>query len=127
MAVLKPTPLFDCNNFEHTFYLYSLSSNASVVKVENGEKLNTFLSLFVRGESLFIEDKIKGQEYIQRLISKYQAKIVFCERACNLVCEYYYSPRIFDYLVINGKRVNLHVVTSNNGITIASPLVFDGF
>lgn len=127
-AFFSTPPVFDCKLGEHTFYLYSKSSNASVVNLKAyPTTLERFCLMGVRGESVFIEDFKKGKGYAQVFIQKKRAKLLFCEEVDGIVCRYYYSPLIFNYVKINGMRVNLHVIESGQGVTIATPLAFDGF
>ena len=127
-TLLRQTPVFNCDKGEHYLYLYSKSSNAKVVDVrgDSGAKklLNTFT---VRGESVYLRLDQGANDYAKELIKTKKAILVFCEEVQGITCEYYYSPQIFNYVIIKGKRVNLHLVKTNKGIKIGSPLVFDSF
>ena len=127
-TLLKQTPIFDYNEGEHYFYLYSKSSNASVVNVSNVDGAKRALNPFiVRGESVYLTTCEGANDYAQSIVIDKQAVLVFCEKLQGITCEYYYSPKIFNYVIINGKRVNLHLVKTSNGVKMGSPLVFDSF
>jgi len=122
------SPLFLSEGGQYSFYIYSKSSSASVVTVSANVAEKTAKGLnCVRGESIFFSDAEQGRKYALQQIEKYGAVKIACERVGEIVCDYYYSPQISNYVFIGLKRVNLHVISSPNGITLASPLAFDGF
>ena len=128
-ALLNQTPIFNYDKGEHYFYLYSKSSNASVLRLKNNNEgaLKRIKPFLVRGESVYLTTCEGANDYAQSIVIDKQAVLVFCEKLQGITCEYYYSPKIFNYVIINGKRVNLHLVKTSNGVKMGSPLVFDSF
>ncbi len=128
--------LFDKNyNFKsgiHTFYLYSNSSNAKMISYDiEGEKDKVKINSFnIKGESLFLPFQ-NGQsavnEYISSLLTRFNAKIQIIESGDFGDGKYYYSKAIPNYVIIKGKRVNLHVVKSKMGVTVGTPIIFGSF
>ena len=58
---------------------------------------------------------------------EFNAKIQLSEKGDFGSAEYYYSSKITNYVIINGKRVNLHVVKNKGGTTIGTPIIFGSF
>lgn len=122
------TPVFASNGASHTFYLYSASSNATAINVQGKNVAQTTKYLKgVKGESVFFDNFDFGDRFVKQTLKEYKAVKVFSESVDDITCDYYYSSQIYSFVLIGLKRVNLHVIKSQNGITIATPLAFDGF
>ncbi len=122
------TPVFASDRGSYTFYLGSTSSSAKFVTASAVDAKTTAKQLKdITGEKIFFEDKIYGANYALKTVKSLNAKMVFSERVDNIVCEYYYTPKIYCFILIKNKRVNLHVVKSVHGVAVATPLVFDGY
>ena len=122
------TPVFASDRGSYTFYLGSKSSSAKTVTASAVDAKKTAKQLDgITGEKIFFEDKTYGENYALKIVKNLNAKKVFSERVENTVCEYYYTPKIYCFVLIKNKRVNLHVVKSVHGVSVATPLVFDGY
>ena len=113
----------------HTYYLYSSSSNAKIISCNISDNLKLG-SLCVKGESLYLpfqNGESMVNEYIEQLLKAYNAKNQVIEKGNFGDGEYYYSNKIPTFVIINGRRVNVHVVKGTSGITIGTPLIFGSF
>ena len=121
-SYLTPKPFFDCEQGAYTFYLYSKSSSAKIVTVNASN---------VKEQSLFLDysliSKEKSLTAINNQIKSKRATLAFTEEGEWGKSEYYYSPLISDFIVINGYKINLHVVISEKGASIGSPILFGSY
>ena len=113
----------------HTYYLYSSSSNAKIINYDINDSVN-LNSFCIKVESLFLSfqnGESAVNEYIALLLKEYNAKSQGIESGNFGRGEYYYSNKIPSFVIIGGKRVNVHVVKNTSGITIGTPLIFGSF
>ena len=108
----------------HTFYFYSKSSSAKI-KTLPETQANSFIYLknSLKGESVTFSSK----EGALNLLSQLNAKSVFSEEGTDFYCEYYYSEQIKNYIMLNGKRVNLHLSCNDGLFCLGSPIIFGSF
>ena len=131
-SYLAPKPFFDCEQGAYTFYLYSKSSSAKIVTVNASNVKENLKGLTnVKGQSLFLDysliSKEKSLTAINNQIKSKRATLAFTEEGEWGKSEYYYSPLISDFIVINGYKINLHVVISEKGASIGSPILFGSY
>ena len=108
----------------HTFYFYQKSSNAKIITLSNQDSTYfLYFKQFLKGESVIFYDNKKAYELIENL----SAKKVFNENGNDFDCEYYFSAKLTDYIILNGKKVNLHVCHLNNYLIVGSPINFGSF
>ena len=108
----------------HTFYLYSKSSNAKIVTLSEENASNfLYLKSNLKGESVIFYNKNK----VASLINELRARKIFIESGDDFHCEYYYSNKINDYVILKGKKVNLHVCYSKDYISVGTPIIFGSF
>ena len=108
----------------HTFYFYSKSSNAKIVTLSE-EKASNFIYFknFLKGESVVFYDENK----VFDLLFNLSAKKIFEENGDDFNCQYFYSKKINDYIILKGQKVNLHVCYNNDSILFGYPLVFGSY
>ena len=58
---------------------------------------------------------------------RYGARLLFCERAGDVVNYYYSAPALGGGVWLEGAAVNLHVAVRGQGACIGSPLIFGGY
>lgn len=110
------------NYGQRTAYLTSPSSACEIVDaiVEN----TTFLRRDLKGESVTLASV--GE--LDLLLKRFRAKKTFSESGDGFYCEYYYSPKLYSYAVVNGLRVNLHASYFSDGsIRVGTPINFGSF
>lgn len=64
-----------------------------------------------------------GEEVIQSL----RGKLRLQEEVENITVEYYFSPLLEEYVVVNGEKINLQVSEKNGVWTIGYPMIDIGF
>lgn len=77
------------------------------------------------GESAKNESAKNG--IVGQIIKDLNAEMIFCESGEDFYCEYYYSPRLRRFSVINGKKVNLHISYTHAGVGVSSPIAFGAY
>lgn len=100
-------------------YLYGDSAACRAVSDAGG----LYLKKYVKGEAAYIADEAE----LDKMLADLRAKKVFSERGSDFSNVYYYSPKIRGYLVLGGKKVNLHVSETRAGIKAGAPLIFGGY
>jgi len=110
---------------QRTFYLYSLSSQATQ------KQTLKFSDLFrVQGESVrfdFSDTDDKKQALVQEILQTYRAELVVKEEILGTVSYYAYAPTLFNGVYVNGKKVNLHIAIGETQVAVGTPIIFGGF
>ncbi len=102
---------------EHTYYLDSASSQALV------KTRLSFSDIFrVRGESVVAE---RGEA--ESIAERFGAALVATEYAGDAVSYYYTVDAWGGGVLIDGKRVNLHIAVGENRVVVGTPVIFGGF
>ena len=109
---------------ERTYYLDSLSSQ-SLIKT----KLTVWDLFRVQGESVCFTLTEEGEGFARSLVENYGGKILFKEEVCGAVSYYAYIPKWGGGIMLNGRKVNLHIAVSkeNSGCKVGTPIIFGGF
>ena len=115
------TPLF--YGYGDTFEISTLSSSSKALFQNVNEREYRF-SFNRTGESCEIfTDEIS----VDKILEDFSAKVVFIEETAEQTSYYAYSDKIKYLKILDGKRVNLHISTSNEKIKIGSPIIFGSF
>ena len=104
----------------YTLFLGENSSAEAIVL--EGDALPLLLSSNVRGESAVFQG-----DRAEELLKAYRARVLFIEEAAGTVSYYCYSPLFGEGLLLNGKRVNLHIAAGRGQTAAGTPLLFGGF
>lgn len=111
---------------ERTFYLYSASSQATVVETLRLKDIPS-----VKGQSVRFACDLKSEEdflvFAENLAQKYGAEIVKEESVCGITSYYAYTPRWNESVYIYEKTVNLHIAFNGETCVVGYPIVFGGF
>ncbi len=102
---------------EHTFYLYSPSSQATQKK-----ELSFWAIGSVKGESVAVKEG-SAEEWIARL----QAKVLFTESVGERCSYYCFTPKWSEGIYIGEYYVNVQVVEGQEGCVLGAPIIFGGF
>ena len=119
LFVLRHAPSF-AGAAHYTLFLGENSSAEAVVL--EGDALPLLLSSNVRGESAVFQG-----DRAEELLRAYRARVLFIEKAAGTVSYYCYSPLFGEGLLLNGKRVNLHIAAGRGQTAAGTPLLFGGF
>lgn len=106
---------------ERTYYLYSASSQAKIVK-----EYEFFDTFFVQGESVFMEVE-REEVFLQELLEKLNAKILFTEQVEGTTSYYCYAKGLKEGVQINGRTVNLHIAVKSGTAVVGTPIIFGGY
>lgn len=116
---------------EHTFYLYSASSQALQKEEITLAELSN-----VRGESVrfSLDGKTDGKAnghagemLVKEILGLYGGEIVLVEEVCGVRSYYCYTPCISERIFVEGKPVNLHIAIGAKQAAVGSPIIFGGF
>ena len=115
--------IFADSDKDVTVYVGSASSTATMKVISYGDYPNGYDDRRVLGSSVHGCD----EEYVSDLIDDLGAKEVFFEDLGDVLCVYYYSPRIRSFKTINGKKVNLQTAKRNEKYSVGCPMIFGGY
>ena len=109
---------------ERTFYLQTSSSQA-----RQTERLKPLDIFFVQGESvqLSLTQEEQTNALVQEILKEYNAVLVSVENACGVISYYAFSPDLYQGVVIEGEKVNLHIAVRKTEVAVGSPIIFGGF
>lgn len=110
---------------ERTFFLDSASSQAL---------MKTELALSdlgrVKGECVsFSINVCEGIRYAlsEEIATRYGAEIQFIEECVGVTSFYAYTARWQEFILVDGKPVNLHIAVSKEKCVVGTPIIFGGF
>ena len=115
------TPLF--YGYGDTFEISTLSSSSNAIFYNVNESQYRF-SFNRTGESCEI---FTEEISVDKILADFSAKIVFIEETAQQTSYYAYSDKIKYLKILDGKKVNLHISTSNEKTKIGSPIIFGSF
>ena len=98
-----------------------INSNSSLCQETQGIKL---LQAGKMGESFSFN---KGEIDIEKILSDFEADILFVENIKEGQSLYAYSKKIPYYKTISGRRINLHVFVTKDLVKVGTPLIFGSF
>ena len=115
---------------EHIYYLQSASSQGL-----RKDSLSISDLFNVRGESVrfVLSQGTEKEAVVEEIAGKYGATILFMEEVGGVTSYYGYTSKWADGVLLNGKKINLHIALSidenaNQSIcVIGSPIIFDGY
>ena len=70
---------------------------------------------------------LDSPEEAEKIVRRYHARFLFEENAEGVRSEYYYTPKLRGYKLINGKKVNLHIAYANGRTVAGTPILFGGY
>ena len=109
-----------------TYYLYSASSQAEIK-----ESLKPAELVGLKGESAVyvFENGEAGADaaFVERILDEYRAKICFVEEAAGTLSYYCYSPRLKNGVLLEGRKINLHIAVRAESIALGTPIIFGGY
>ena len=102
------------------FYLDSQSSQSLQ------KKHLSVLEIFrVRGESVYLDGE--SENFVEGVLSDFAAQVLFEEEIDGVRSYYCFSPTLGEGIMVNGRKVNLHIAISDGGCALGSPIIFGGF
>lgn len=108
----------------HTFYTYSKSSSTKITTLPEHKSQNfIYFKNTLKGESV----QFFSEEKASALLNELNAVFIFEEGGADFYCKYFYSSKIDDYIVLNGRKVNVHVAYDDGLITVGTPMIFGSF
>jgi hypothetical protein len=105
----------------YTFYVGDSSSNCAIVPAGDNPALTKLTLSYISGECAFFENL-----NVDEFISELGGQIEFIEELDDSV-NYYCSAPLPYSVTLYGKTINLHVCVKEQGITVASPIIFGGY
>ncbi len=123
---------------ESAYYLYSASSQAEIK-----EALSLAELAHLKGESaVYVFGSADGEsaasaayrgesclaaEAAKELMASYRARVRFTEEVGGTVSYYCYSPLLKGGVILDGKKINLHVAVRADSLAVGSPIIFGGY
>lgn len=90
---------------------------------ETTEMYKFYGYVLVCGQSLTTDDKT----YIDDFLAANACVEVKEEHVENITIKYYYSPKMWGYKTVNGKKVNVQTAEIKGKYTIGTPLIYGGY
>lgn len=118
---INKRPLF--TEYANEFCLY-VGSNSSNCSFREANEIEYLFSLNVFGEGCRVE---KNEFNLSEFLQDFSAEIVKQENIQDVTCVYAYSKKVKYLQIIDGKKVNLHVAITNDGIYLGSPIIYGSF
>lgn len=120
VAVLPERLAFDCGE-KYTFYVGDTSKNCRVVTVKDSPALKKLTLKDVCGEATTFKS-LDISEFLKQV----NGKIIFTEELTDSAN--YYCTADLPYSVnLYGTEINLHICVREEGVTVASPIIFGGY
>ena len=108
----------------YIFYSGNESSEAQMVTAQGFEALEVKASLQdIRGESAYFLNADCSKE----ILKSYEASIVFSETVSGIKNIYAYTKKIKNCIMLNGKKINIHIAVSADKTVAGSPIIFGGY
>ena len=119
-AISAAKPCFE-EGESYTFFCGNTSADCRVVTVKDGAALSLLALDDVCGESTTYPT-LDIEEFLESV----NGEVVFCERlsdSLNLYCtaDLPYSVELY------GTQINLHICLKQEGVMVASPIIFGGY
>ena len=86
-------------------------------------KLSYAKNLIRCGEGFYAEKDFD----VDGFLLEFSAKTVYIENLKDAVSVYAYSPKIKNFVILFGERVNLHISVGEETIKVATPVIFGSF
>ncbi len=118
---LFPSRLCFSGGGNYTFYCGSSSADCREVHASVNAEVERLLLSDICGESAEYDDF-----NLPEFLEKVDGKILFTEELSDSV-NYYCSADLPYSVNIDGATVNLHVCVRENGVKVASPIIFGGY
>ena len=120
-AFILPEKVCFANGENGVFYCGDSSKNCNIVSAGNFPLLTKLTLTDVCGESA----EYKSFD-LQAFLQSVNGEILFLEELCDSVN--YYCKADLPYSVeLYGHTVNLHISIKDNGVKVASPIIFGGY
>ena len=108
---------------ERTFYLYSPSSQATIITA-----YTPATAPFVRGESVrFARNGADESTLLQTLVNEYGASLVAVEKTDGVTSYYLHTSKWFNGVMVGGASVNLHLAVGDEYCVVGTPIIFGGY
>lgn len=109
--------------FDGEYYLYTVSESKFDIQTttEDAKGLLSATSV-VLGEGFALKDVT-----LEDIMDYFDANLVSECQLGGLIVKNCYSPRLTDYVIQGGERVNLQIAITAEGMKIGYPLILDSF
>lgn len=133
---------------ESTYYLYCASSQAEIKRALSLADLahlkgESAVYVFEKGrtedvadapideytaiEEILPEAGENASAFAEDFISAYDAKLCFAEEIGNTLSFYCYSPQLKGGVILNGRKINLHIAVRAESVAVGTPIIFGGY
>ena len=88
-----------------------------------GTPVNEYASM----EEALPEAGASAFAFAEDFISAYDAKLCFAEEIGGTLSFYCYSPRLKGGVILNGRKINLHIAVRAESVAVGTPIIFGGY
>lgn len=119
MWIANSVSIFGANALVSEVYS-SYNSSGKITDVKD----RPLFSVLVRcGEACYLD----SEDDYKKLLDDFNAQIKITEKTENGVSFYAYSPKIDNFVIINGQKINLQIHIKDEVIKVASPIILGSF
>lgn len=110
--------------FEGEYYLYVVNDDGKfeIKTTTNDAKELLSVNTIVLGEGFELKDVT-----LEEIMNHLDATLVTECQLGELIIKNCYSPRLTDYVIEGGEKVNLQIAITAEGVKIGYPLILDSF
>jgi len=132
-AVPRTAGLAEIASGEYSVTLYSYQIPAEGEFILSGGMVITrhskqdFLQIKDERSYFGISLHYSGAEDADSLMAAFGAREVFRQHIADRQIIYAYTPKIKDYVTIDGRRINLQIAADGQSVTVGSPLIAGGY
>ena len=92
-----------------------------------GKSSGQFVNFPVFYQSDGYQVKLDSEIQAVSFLRKYDCEIVFTENVNGIENYYFYSNKLLKKQVLNGKKVNVHLAVSDNGVILGYPIIYGSY
>ena len=120
VVALPKKTAFECGD-TYTFYVGRTSSDCRIITVDDNAELLCLTLKDVCGEATTFSSLD-----VEAFLKDVNGEVLFKEELSDSV-NYYCSADLPYSVELYGREVNLHICVKEDGVTVASPIIFGGY
>lgn len=120
VVALPKKTAFECGD-TYTFYVGRTSSDCRIITVDDNAELLYLTLKDVCGEATTFSSLD-----VEAFLKDVNGEVLFKEELSDSV-NYYCSADLPYSVELYGREVNLHICVKEDGVTVASPIIFGGY
>ena len=128
--MVKSTACLLCLVVLSSFILANKLFEKDIVYSVNGKSSGEFIKGEISLDKIFLIDgaSIKTDSYnIEEKLNLLNAKMVHCFTDGEVENYYFFSEKVHNFEIIDGKKVNIHIAVKQGEVVVGSPVIYYGY